>query len=70
MITLKYLGYWTDNGAYYRYHTQPNTDYAQTMLDIARYIGNISLPVHNYQFGKQYYYLTHHHDLKKTHFFR
>ena len=31
-ISLDYLGYYTDNGAYYYYNTEPSKTYEQTML--------------------------------------
>nr|KAG5703076.1 hypothetical protein BaRGS_016237 [Batillaria attramentaria] len=33
-ITLTHLGYWTDNGAYYYYHTETDKDYAATLNDV------------------------------------
>jgi hypothetical protein len=33
-ITLQYLGFSTDNGAYYYYNTVPGKDYEQTLLDV------------------------------------
>ncbi len=39
-ITLQYLGYTTDNGAYYYYHTEPNKNYEDTLLDLAEYAKN------------------------------
>ncbi len=33
-VGLSYLGYWTDNGAYYYYHTAPGLNYQQTLLAV------------------------------------
>jgi len=35
-LGMKYLGYSTDNGAYYYYNTVPGVDYQQTMAEIAK----------------------------------
>ena len=32
--TVNYLSYWTDAGAYYYYHTEPNKTYSETLTDI------------------------------------
>lgn len=53
-ILYKYLGYWTDNGAYYYYNTEPGFDYERTMIDVGRYITDIGLPVRYFQFGELY----------------
>ena len=42
--TLQYLGYSTDNGAYYYYHTEPNKNYQQTIVDVANYHKSVGLP--------------------------
>ena len=42
--TLQYLGYSTDNGAFYYYHTEAGKNYQETMLDVARYHEEIGLP--------------------------
>ena len=31
---MNYLGYWTDNGAYYYYHTEEGKNYQETMMDV------------------------------------
>jgi hypothetical protein len=33
-VAMSRLGYWTDNGAYYYYRTEPGKTYAQTLLDV------------------------------------
>lgn len=43
-LTLRYIGYSTDNGAYYYYLTEQGKNYEQTMLDIATYAAQESIP--------------------------
>jgi len=51
-ITSSKLAYWTDNGAYYYYHTEPsNNNYSQTMIDVRAYIQSIGLEIGSFQFG-------------------
>eukprot|EP00971_Amphidinium_carterae_P084536 1673184-Amphidinium_carterae.1 len=35
-LAMQYLGYSTDNGAYYYYNTVPGADYQETMADVAK----------------------------------
>lgn len=35
-MTLKYIGYWTDAGAFYYYNTEPNITYEKTMIDVKK----------------------------------
>eukprot|EP01084_Bolivina_argentea_P143820 252497_1 len=42
--TLQYLGYSTDNGAYYYYETEPNKNYQQTMIDLKSYHDQLNIP--------------------------
>jgi hypothetical protein len=43
-ITLQYLGYSTDNGAYYYYNTVPGMNYQQTMLEVKKYADEMKIP--------------------------
>ena len=52
-ISINYLGYYTDNGAYYYYHTEGEQNYEQTMLDAFR---QISLPFQYLQIDSWWYY--------------
>lgn len=52
-ITLNYLGYYTDAGAYYYYNTEVGLNYQDTILSIYR---NIKLPFHYIQFDSWWYY--------------
>jgi len=55
-ILIQYLGYWTDNGAYYYYTTEPNKTYSDTMIDVYKYVTSTGLPVKNYQFDSWWYF--------------
>ena len=52
-LTINNLGYYTDNGAYYYYHTEGTENYEQTMLDS---IHQIRLPFHYLQIDSWWYY--------------
>ena len=52
-LSINYLGYYTDNGAYYYYHTEDGQNYQQTMLDS---IQKIQLPFHYLQIDSWWYY--------------
>jgi hypothetical protein len=52
-LSINNLGYYTDNGAYYYYHTEDGKTYEQTMLDS---IQKISLPFHYLQIDSWWYY--------------
>jgi hypothetical protein len=48
-----YLGYYTDNGAYYYGHTEQGRNYEETLVDIRHKIG---LPIHYIQLDSWWYY--------------
>jgi hypothetical protein len=52
-ITINYLGYYTDNGAYYYYHTETGLNYEETMVSISQ---KISLPFRYIQLDSWWYY--------------
>ncbi|CAF3069093.1 unnamed protein product [Rotaria sp. Silwood2] len=52
-LTINYLGYYTDNGAYYYYNTQSNMTYEQTIINIKE---NLSIPIHYIQLDSWWYY--------------
>lgn len=52
-LSINNLGYYTDNGAYYYYSTEPGKNYEQTMLDS---IHNINLPFKYLQIDSWWYY--------------
>jgi hypothetical protein len=43
--SLKYLGYTTDNGAYYYYNTEPGKNYEDTVLDLKAYTVAENIPI-------------------------
>jgi len=55
-IPTQYLGYWTDNGAYYYYITLEGMNYEETMLAIQDHMEQIDLPVQYYQLDSWWYY--------------
>jgi hypothetical protein len=42
--TVKYLGYYTDNGAYYFDKNEPGKNFEQTMIDVAGYLHSAKIP--------------------------
>ncbi|XP_046561027.1 uncharacterized protein LOC124270048 [Haliotis rubra] len=55
-FTNNYLGYWTDNGAYYYYNTEPQKNYQDTILDLAIAIKETGIPFRYLQFDSWWYY--------------
>ncbi|XP_067662761.1 uncharacterized protein [Haliotis asinina] len=55
-FTINYLGYWTDNGAYYYYNTEPQKNYQDTILDVATAIKETGIPFRYLQFDSWWYY--------------
>jgi hypothetical protein len=43
-MTLQYLGFTTDNGAYYYYHTEPNATYEDTLISVSNYAKEQQIP--------------------------
>ncbi|WP_291998912.1 hypothetical protein [Caldivirga sp.] len=52
---LNSLQYWTDTGGMYWYRTLPGMNYAQTMLEIKRYMGENGIGVKYYQVDSWWY---------------
>ncbi|CAF1174900.1 unnamed protein product [Didymodactylos carnosus] len=48
--------YYTDNGAYYYYHTELNLNYQQTILALSKHIQELNLPVKYFQYDSWFYY--------------
>lgn len=45
-IVISKLSYWTDNGGYYYYNTEPTKTYEQTMIDVKHYlVDDLNLPI-------------------------
>ena len=55
-FTLQYLGYSTDNGAYYYYYTEPAKNYQQTMADVAEYSRRVGIPFRYFLLDSWWYY--------------
>eukprot|EP01120_Amphizonella_sp_Union-15-10_P008061 TRINITY_DN2821_c0_g1_i1.p1 TRINITY_DN2821_c0_g1~~TRINITY_DN2821_c0_g1_i1.p1 ORF type:complete len:734 (+),score=155.15 TRINITY_DN2821_c0_g1_i1:26-2227(+) len=54
--SLKYLGYYTDNGAYYYYHTENQLNYEQTLFNVKEYADSLSIPYKYIQLDSWWYY--------------
>ena len=54
-LSLNYLGYWTDNGAYYYYHTESGKSYEDTMLDVKKYVDDNHIPYKYLQLDSWWY---------------
>lgn len=52
---LSYLGYWTDNGAYYYYHTEPGLNEEQTLLEVKAEADAIGIPYGHFQIDSWWY---------------
>ncbi len=54
-FTANYLGYWTDNGAYYYYKTEPDKNYELTMLDVVQDLKTERIPAKYLQLDSWWY---------------
>lgn len=52
-LTINYLGYYTDAGSYYYYHTEEGKNYEDTMVDV---FDQAVLPFHYFQLDSWWYY--------------
>jgi hypothetical protein len=57
-IVTSYLGFWTDNGAYYYYKTERGMNYEDTMVSIKEYFDEKKIPIRYYNFNS-WWYLKH-----------
>lgn len=55
-FTTNYLGYSTDNGAYYYYHTEPKLTYQDTILAVKAYADSVKLPYKHWLMDSWWYY--------------
>ena len=55
---LRYLGYWTDNGAAYYYNCQTNLGYAGTLEKLAARYREENIPIRYFQLDSWWYYKT------------
>ncbi len=54
--SLNYLGYWTDNGAYYYYKPESDKTFADTFIDLAADFRQRAIPVRYYQLDSWWYH--------------
>ena len=52
-VSLNYMGYYMDNGAYYFHNTMPGTNYEDTTINI---VNQIQLPIHYMEISAYFYY--------------
>ena len=57
-LVLKYLGYWTDNGAGYYYNFDADKGYAGTLIALAARYRQEQIPLHYLQLDSWWYYKT------------
>lgn len=57
-FSVKYLGYWTDNGAYYYYNYDKSKGYAGTILALAQRYREEKIPIHYMQLDSWWYQKT------------
>jgi hypothetical protein len=55
-IGTKYISAFTDNGAFYYYHTERNSTYQQTMIDLVASMHAQGVPVQTLQFDSWWYW--------------
>ena len=55
-FSLQYIGYTTDNGAYYYYNTIPGENYQQTMFAVKDYAQSLSIPYQYIEIDSWFYY--------------
>ncbi|XP_050418345.2 uncharacterized protein LOC126831737 [Patella vulgata] len=54
-LTNNYLGYWTDNGAYYYYHPADQQNYEDTVYGVIDYANKLSIPYRYFQYDEWFY---------------
>jgi hypothetical protein len=55
-VTLDYLQYSTDNGAFYYYNTEPNKTYQETIIEVKEYAEKIGLPFRSWLMDSWWYF--------------
>ncbi|KAK7102304.1 hypothetical protein V1264_020541 [Littorina saxatilis] len=55
-LTINYLGYYTDNGAYYYYLSEPHKTYQDTIIDVKANADQIQIPYKYIQYDSWWYY--------------
>ncbi|HEY1686815.1 MAG TPA: hypothetical protein VGG19_18785 [Tepidisphaeraceae bacterium] len=54
-VSLKYLSYWTDNGAAYYYNYDLSKGYANTLLAVKQHLDQIGVAIHSFQLDSWWY---------------
>ncbi|CAG0900286.1 unnamed protein product [Darwinula stevensoni] len=54
-FTTDYLGYYTDNGAFYYYNTEEGMNYEETVLAVVDHLSEIGLPIKYFQLDSWWY---------------
>lgn len=54
-VAMSRLGYWTDNGSYYYYRTEPGKTYSQTLLAVKAYADAQGIPYGYFQLDSWWY---------------
>jgi len=54
-VAMSRLGYWTDNGSYYYYRTEPGKNYSQTLLAVKEYADREGIPYGYFQLDSWWY---------------
>ena len=54
-VAMSRLGYWTDNGSYYYYRTEPGKTYAETLLAVKSYADQEGIPYGYFQLDSWFY---------------
>lgn len=54
-VAMSRLGYWTDNGSYYYYRTEPGLNYAQTLVAIKKSADAAGIPYGYFQLDSWWY---------------
>ncbi|HTT57450.1 MAG TPA: hypothetical protein VMF63_10095 [Opitutaceae bacterium] len=57
-VGLRYLGYWTDNGATYYYNYDPSLGYAGTLAALVKHERDTGVPIRYLQLDSWWYYKT------------
>ncbi|XP_076448120.1 uncharacterized protein LOC143284887 [Babylonia areolata] len=55
-MTINYLGYYTDNGAYYYYETERHKNYQATILDVVSNANKLHVPYRYLEYDSWWYY--------------
>ena len=50
-----YLGFWTDNGAFYYYNPMPNLNYEETIIEINKQLQDRSVPIRYVNYDSWFY---------------